>query len=126
MPATLTAFEQPELFEQQLADLSATFVSLPADQVDQQIDWGLQLLLEAMGVDRSSVAELSADGRRFEVTHSQVRSGVPPMPTGNLAELLPWFTDALSRGELLRFDRLPDDLPPTALAERQYVTQIGL
>ena len=126
MPKSLTAFEQPELFEQQLADLSATFVSLPAEQVDQQIDWGLQLLLEAIGMDRSSVAELSADGARFEITHTQVRNGVPPLPTGNLAELLPWFTDMLSRGELLRFDRLPDDLPPEAVAERNYVTKIGL
>src|SRR5215475_4961350 len=103
MPASLTAFEQPELFEQQLADLSATFVSLPAEQVDQQIDWGLQLLLEAMGMDRTTVAELSSDGQRFEVTHTQVRAGIPPAPTGNIAELLPWFTETLIRGEMLRF-----------------------
>ena len=126
MPASLTAFEQPELFEQQLAELSATFVALPADQVDQQIDWGLQLLLEATGMDRSSVAELSSDGERFEVTHSQVRGGTPPLATGNLAELLPWYSEALRRGELVRFDRLPDDLPPEAVAEREYVTRIGL
>lgn len=126
MPASMTAFEQPELFEQQLADLSATFVSLPADQVDQQIDWGLQLLLEAMGIDRSSVAELSSDGERFEATHSQVRSGIPPLATGDLAELLPWYTRTLLRGDLVRFDRLPDDLPPEATAERRYVTEIGL
>ena len=126
MPASTTAFEQPELFEQQLADLSPTFVSLPAEQVDQQIDWGLQLLLDAMGMDRTSVAEVSADEQRFEVTHTQVRGGVPPMPTGNMAELLPWFTEALARGELLKFDRLPDDLPPEAVAERRYVTQLGL
>jgi signal transduction histidine kinase len=126
MPASSTAFEQPELFEQQLADLSATFVALPADQVDQQVDWGLQLLLEAMGMDRSSIAEFSADGTRFEVTHTQVRGGISPMPTGNMAELLPWFTETLARGEMLRFDRLPDDLPPEAVAERRYVTSIGL
>ena len=126
MSPSLTAFEQPELFEQQLAELSATFVALPADQVDQQIDWGLQLLLEATGMDRSSVAELSSDGERFEVTHSQVRGGTPPLATGNLAELLPWYSEALRRGELVRFDRLPDDLPPEAVAEREYVTRIGL
>jgi len=126
MPAPTNAFEQPEVFEQQLADLSATFVSLRADQVDQQIDWGLQLLLEGMGLDRSCLAELSSDGQRYEITHTQVRSGIPPMPTGNLAELLPWYTGALARGELLRLERLPEDLPPQAVAERSYVTQVGL
>jgi signal transduction histidine kinase len=122
----MTAFEQPELFEQQLADLSATFVSIPADQVDQQIDWGLQLLLEATGMDRSSFAELSSDGQRLEVTHTQARSGVPPMLSGNLAELFPWYTEAIARGDLLRLDRLPEDLPAEAAAERRYFTEIGL
>jgi signal transduction histidine kinase len=126
MPVSMIAFEQPELFEQQLSQLSAMFVSLPADQIDSQIDRALLQLLEATGTDRSSVAELSPDGRRFEVTHSQVREGTPPLATGNLAELLPWYTEALSRGEVLQFDRLPDVLPPEAVAEREYVTRIGL
>ena len=122
----MIAFEQPERFEQELSQLSAVFVSLPADEVDSQIDRALLQLLEATGMDRSSVAELSPDGRRWEVTHSQVRRGTPPLATGNLAELLPWYTDLLSRGEVLQFDRLPDVLPPEAVAEREYVTRIGL
>jgi signal transduction histidine kinase len=122
----MIAFEQPELFERQLAELSATFVSLPADQVDQQIDWGLQLLLDAMGMDRSSLAQLSPDGQRFDVTHTQVRPGGPPLAAANLAEILPWYTEMISRGEVLRFDRLPEDLPPQAAAEREYVTRLGL
>ena len=126
MATSTIAFEQPDLFEQQLAELSATFVALPADQIDQQIDWGLQLLLEAMGMDRSSVAELSADGERFEVTHSQGRNGTPTFAIGDLAQLLPWYAASLRRGEVLRFDRLPDDLPAEAVAEREYVTRIGL
>ena len=126
MPAAKIAFDQPELFEQQLAELSATFVALPADQVDQQIDWGLHLMLEAMGMDRSSVAELSSDGKHFEVTHTQVRGTTPPLVTGNLSELLPWYTEILRKGEVLRFDRLPDELPSEAVAERNYVTSIGL
>ena len=126
MPSSTIAFEQPELFEQQLAELSATFVSLPADQVDQQIDWGLRLMLEAMGMDRSSMAELSPEGQRFEVTHTQVRGANPPLMTGSLSEMLPWYAEALRKGEVLRYERLPDELPPQALAERDYVTRVGL
>jgi signal transduction histidine kinase len=122
----MIGFEEPELFERQLAELSATFVSLPADQVDQQIDWGLQLLLDALGMDRSSLAQLSPDGQRFEVTHAQLRPGRPPLAAANLAEILPWYTEMISRGEVLRFDRLPEDLPPQAVAEREYVTRLGL
>jgi len=39
---------------------------------------------------------------------------------------LPWFSATLRQGEILRLDRLPDDLPPEAAAEREYVTRIGL
>ncbi|RPH66062.1 MAG: sensor histidine kinase [Myxococcaceae bacterium] len=126
MSGSMIAFEQPEIFEQQLAELSATFVSLPAEEVDQQIDWGLQLLLETLGMDLSSVAELSPDGQRFEVTHTQVRPGRAPLVSGNLAELLPWYTEMISRGQVLRFDRLPEELPAEAVAEREYVSRIGL
>ncbi|HEY1906219.1 MAG TPA: GAF domain-containing protein, partial [Myxococcaceae bacterium] len=126
MPVSMIAFEQPELFEQQLSQLSAIFVALPANHVDQQIDRELLQLLEATGMDRTSVAELSPDGRRFEVTHSHVRSGTPSLATGNLAELLPWYTEALARGEVLQFERLPEGLPRAARAEREYVTRIGL
>jgi len=122
----MTAFDRPEIFEQQLAELSATFVSLTPEQVDQQIDWGLQLLLEALDLDRSSIAELSADGQRLEVTHSRSTARAPPLAMGDLAAVLPWFAGMIRRGEMLRFDRLPEDLPPEATAEREYCIGIGL
>ncbi len=122
----MIAFDRPELFEQQLAELSATFVSLTPEQVEHQIDWGLQLLLEALDLDRSTIAELSADGLRMEVTHSQSTAHAPPLAMGDLAPILPWFTAMIRKGEMLRFDRLPQDLPPEATAEREYCTGIGL
>jgi signal transduction histidine kinase len=77
-------------------------------------------------MDRSFFAELSSDGQRYEVTHTQVRAGIPPMATGNLADLLPWYSEALSRGDVLRFERLPEDLPADAHADRSYVTRMGI
>jgi len=126
MPFTLIAFEQPDLFEQQLSELSARFVSLPAEKVDGEIDWALQLLVEALGIDRSSLAELSGDRQRIEVTHSHSSDSTPPFVQGDLAAVLPWYAARLRRGEMLRFDRLPEDLPPEADAERDYCARAGL
>ena len=126
MPASVIAFEKPEVFEQQLSELSATFVSLTPDQVDRQIDWGLQLVLEALELDRSTIAELSADGLRLEVTHTRSTVDAPPMARGDLAPQLPWFAGMVRRGEMLRFDRIPEDLPVEAVAEREYCTRVGL
>jgi signal transduction histidine kinase len=125
MPTSKIAFEQPELFEQWLSELSATFVSLPVDQIAGEIDRVLSLLLEALDLDRSSVAETTPDGR-MEVTHSQTTAGAPPLVLGDLASLLPWYAEMLSKGELLRFERLPDELPPEATAERGYCERTGL
>jgi C4-dicarboxylate-specific signal transduction histidine kinase len=125
MAASTIAFEQPELLEQQLAELSATFVSLPADQVDQQIDWGLQLLVEALGIDRAAIAELSPEGR-LEITHSWARPGTPGLIQGNLTASLPWFAERIQKGEILQFERLPEELPASAVAEREYARQAGI
>jgi signal transduction histidine kinase len=94
--------------------------------VAYQIDWGLQLLLDALGVDRTSIIELSPDGLRLEVTHSQSRPGTPPVVTGDLAASLPWYSRMVQRGEMLQWDHLPEDLPPEAAAEREYVARTGL
>ncbi|HVN33153.1 MAG TPA: ATP-binding protein [Thermoanaerobaculaceae bacterium] len=126
MPASTIAFEKPELLEQQLSELSARFVSLTPDQVDHQIDWGLKLLLEAMGLGRSSIAEISADGQRMEVTHSQASADAPPMPKGDLTVALPWYAALIRRGEMLRLERIPDDFPPEATAEREYCVKVGM
>src|SRR5947209_198647 len=43
-------------FETLLADLSATFVNLPASEVDSQIVWALRRLVEFLELDRGSLA----------------------------------------------------------------------
>ncbi len=62
-------------FERLLADLSSRFVNLPPSEVDQQIEQGLQQIVEALDVDRSGLAEFSEDGKEFIVTHSWARKG---------------------------------------------------
>src|SRR4051794_11212637 len=44
-------------FEDLLAGLSATFVNLPADEVDSQIEAALMRLVKFLGTDRGGLAE---------------------------------------------------------------------
>jgi C4-dicarboxylate-specific signal transduction histidine kinase len=39
---------------------------------------------------------------------------------------LPWYAGRIRRGEVVRYARLPDDLPAEAVAEREYCTRHGL
>jgi signal transduction histidine kinase len=113
-------------FENLLAELSATFINLPATQVDAEIESALRRLVEFLEVDRGGLAELLADQKQLVITHSHHTPAAPPHTRIILDEQLPWYTKTIYHGEILRLSRLPDDLPPDATQEREYCAQVGL
>lgn len=113
-------------FETMLSRLSAAFINLPATEVDSHIEAGLQLLVEYLDIDRSSLAQFSDDGQELLVTHSYTRPPIAPHPRVNLAPVLPWYTGKLRQGELLRFRHLPEELPPEAVRERDAYRQTSM
>src|SRR5437762_2022767 len=113
-------------FERLLTDLSATFVNVAADLVDAQIEQALEQLVDFLGIERSSFGQISEDNKAILVTHSFVAPGYPPFPPLILEEDLPWYAGQVRRGELMRFDRLPEDVPAEAVNERTYVIQTGM
>jgi PAS domain S-box-containing protein len=113
-------------FETLLSRLSATFIHLPADQIDGQIERGLQQIVEFLGVERSGLGQFSADGRELIVTHSYSAPGFSRIKRLDLAARLPWYTEMIRRGEVLRFTRLPDELPPEAVHEREWCRRDNL
>jgi signal transduction histidine kinase len=122
--ASLT--EERLRFEGLLAELSATFVNLPASQVDAQIESALRRLGELLGIDRGGLAECLIDPPQLVITHSFHMPGVPLLPRIIVNEELPWYARAIHQGEVLRLTRLPDDLPPEAIREREYCLRVGL
>lgn len=113
-------------FETMLSRLSATFINLLATEVDSHIERGLQVLVEYLDIDRSSLAQFSDDGNELLVTHSYTRPPWSPYPKVNVAPLLPWYTGKVRQGELLRYSRLPEELPPEAVHEREVYRRGGM
>jgi signal transduction histidine kinase len=113
-------------FETLLAELSATFVNLPASQVDSQIESALRRLVEFLEVDRGGLAEVQPDQKQLVITHSYHMPWAPRQTQTILNEQLPWYTGRIYQGEVLRLAALPDDLPPGAVEEREYCTRVGL
>jgi DNA-binding CsgD family transcriptional regulator len=110
-------------FETFLADLSAAFLSVPADQVDSQIVAGLRKIVELLGIDRSGFGELAAEKNKIVITHSYEVPGVPPTPRIYVEDHWPDYASKVQGGEPFR---VPEDLPAEATAEREYVAQVGL
>jgi RNA polymerase sigma factor (sigma-70 family) len=110
-------------FEAFLADLSATFISVPADQVDPQIVAGLRQIVEFLGIDRSGFGELVAEKNKIVITHSYEVPSVPPTPRIYVEDHWPDYASKVQQGEPFR---VPEDLPAEATAEREYLAQVGL
>jgi signal transduction histidine kinase len=118
--------EKPVTFEALLADLTSRFVNLPVHEIDDQIEQGLQTLGKFLGIDRSSFAEFTADKRNLLVTHCFVAPGMAPFPKIVVDGQLPWYVEQVRDGQMIRYARLPDELPAEAVAERAYCVQHGL
>lgn len=113
-------------FERLLTDLSATFVNVALDSVNAQIAQALERLAGFLGVERSSFGQISEDNKDILVTHSFVVPGHPALPPMILEKDFPWYATQVRRGELIRFDRVPDDVPAEAVNERAHALKTGM
>ncbi len=96
-------------FETLLAELSARFVNLPPDQVDQEIENALRCLVEILGADRSALGRLTEDGDDFVVTHAFAVPGVEVFPrVPSLSTVAPLLSRTLLSGQPFVMPRLAD------------------
>jgi len=111
-------------FEMLLSEMSARFSGLSEDDVDGEIHLWLCRLVQMLGVDRSSFAELQPGGG-LVVTHTYAVPAVQAYPQGPVNNTLPWITSELAAGRNVVLSRL-DDLPGHALEERRVMAESGL
>jgi len=112
-------------FESLLSHVSTRFVNLPAIEVDREIGEVLSLLIEHIGVDRSTVFELTDDGTRYRVMHSCAIAEAEPLPDYVGSDLLPYYSERITRGEMCMFSRL-DDLPEEAAIDKEILSLGGM
>src|SRR5712691_13426484 len=80
-------------FETLLARLSATFIHLAAEDVDSQIEQGLQQIVEFLHIERSSLAQFSTERKQLHFTHSYAVPGFPAFPPIITDAQFPWYTE---------------------------------
>jgi len=113
-------------FERLLAELSARFANVPGEQINLEIQAALKQIREFLGFDRSSFGEFDPiDGKLFVIS-SDAAPGVDTFPLGRFPDAMSWFEETLRSGESMILHILPQDLPPEAAAEAEYVRLSGL
>jgi formate hydrogenlyase transcriptional activator len=120
-----TPIEERLRFETLLADMSTRFVNLPADNIDQEIENGLERIAEVLQIDRCSVAQFSEKRTELRVTHAFALPGVASMPKLILNEQQPWYTQKLLKCEPIVMSRV-DELPQEASVEKAHCIREGV
>ncbi len=103
-----SALDERLRFETLLADLSAILSHLPAGEVERQIDLALRRLVEGLGVDRASLAEVTPDTGLARFTHSWALDGVTPAPSAVERGGFPWMVERVQQGHIVFFARLDE------------------
>jgi len=116
------------VFEELLSTLSAQFVNLTPDQVDDAIQGALQKILEFFGVDRCGLLQILHDKQAWRITHVAISENSPPVPVGVDLPVSshPWAYDMLvGKGQPVVFSNL-EELPPEAAPDKQVYREMNV
>jgi hypothetical protein len=99
-------------FERLLAELSAKFVNLSVEQIDQAIEEAQHGIADVLGLDRGILFQLSDDKADVISTHYWSRAE-ETQPTQHVSgrDLFPWSWSKILKGEIALFssvDEVPD------------------
>jgi formate hydrogenlyase transcriptional activator len=108
-------------FERLVAELSAQFINVPFDQVDDAIRVALKRIGEALSIDRCGFFQIT-DDRTIASALTWERPGVPVVAAPIDAARFPWCTARIRSGEVVCFSRL-DEIPSEA--DREGCRAIG-
>ena len=113
-------------FTDLVAELSTRLAGLAASRVGPEIDSALEEILGYLGTDRISLLELSDDDASIFVAHSRIRSGAEGVrPALGQSAARTWYAPKLRAGDVVRLDRVPDDLPAAAREERDHAVRFA-
>ncbi len=122
----MSPVENPKRFERLLALLSARLLAAPLESFEGLIDDTMRQLIEFVGVERASLAELEPDGARTRITHAVSLPGLPAFPTGVLSADVPWIWRRVIRERKPLVISRVSDLPPEAMADAEVLRRHGV
>jgi two-component system sensor kinase FixL len=125
---TLKAQLEEQLrFEKLISDLSARFVRVSNDRLDEEITRAIEELRVFFGCDRCGL--LRAGGREgvFLLTHISYGEGIEHVPDDiDLAAIFPWSYEMyFRRGEPIVFAKT-DEVPPEAAVDKATAIAMGI
>jgi PAS domain S-box-containing protein len=113
-------------FESFLLELSAFFAKAPTECVERGVDLWLEKLARFIGVDRIGLWECDINGSQMHLRHVYCVPDYPDASTTIATAAFPWLIEEFRHGRIVIGERISEDLPAAASAEREYMTQLGV
>ncbi len=105
-------------FEGLISEISASFVNISLEDIENQINKCLERITEFYGAARCTLGLFSEDGNQLHRAYEFHLKGVEPAPAILSKDQLPWYISQLVQGKLVLINRL-EDLPAEAEGERR-------
>jgi PAS domain S-box-containing protein len=115
-------------FEQMISDLSARFINVPPERLDNEIEHALTMLLEFFQVDRCGLLHTMLGKDEWIITHVALSKHAGPVPQNTKLprSINPWGYDMLTKkGEVVAYARI-DDMPDEAHIDKQTWKEWGI
>jgi PAS domain S-box-containing protein len=109
-----------------VADLSARFVRLSADEIGSAIQDAQRDICRLLDLDRSTLVQVLQDEpATMLMTHVHTPSDTPPVPARmDMRDVIPWSLQKLLHGETVAISTLAS-LPPDAARDRNSLQRYG-
>ena len=114
-------------FEMLLANISAGFINLPADQIDNEIENAQRQVCEFLDLDLCAVwQQLAQDKNDLMMTHAYFRTpGTVPPDYMQISNYFPWYWKQIQAGKTQKISSLTE-LPADAAIDRKYCEYFGI
>ncbi len=116
--------DQVRLLDALVLTLSTRFINVQVDEIDGAIEDGLRSLVEALGIERSTIYRFSADETDMRMAHIWTRGDTVRVPQYVRPTEFPWVLSILRDRKPVIFSSL-DEIPEGA-ADRRSFGALGL
>ena len=117
---TEKSLEQNLQLQMLLTRISAQFTTAPHGEIDSAIEEGLALIGKHLDIGRVALFQFSSDKTEMHLSHGYSPHDEYMPPEFMVSENLPWFSESLIQGKILKISKT-EDLPKRAAAEKQYM-----
>jgi PAS domain S-box-containing protein len=99
-------------FERLMSEFSAALINLKLADIKEDLDPWIKKFVELLEVERGIVNEYDYSNKRINVISTFTMPFINVPPTDRSNEAPPLIMEKLAKGDIIRAEKIPDDLPP--------------